>query len=207
MRNNSSLYRYGVYSLFHATHIENLSSILNDGIYSRNRLIEMRKSFSDVSNQNIQKRRGNWGLHSYVPLLLNPTCPFIRRVVYENPGNIVVLSVNPAIASKPESKFSLNNASSYDSILIDIKDKEKMSAVDWKRIFKKYHGNTDEKKLVCSEVLIKDHIPFEYIDYIIIPSSLKKLLFSSLEKKWKNRIIVNDDILLPPSKPSNRVSI
>ncbi len=195
----SPLYEKGVYHLFHATHVSNLESILKLGIYSRDMLKKIGLNFKDISDPDIQKKRASRKLHSFVPTLLNLTCPFIRRVVEEQKGNVVVLDIHPSITNKRGTIFSYGNAASRMARFIELSDEQSVKKVDWSRVFDRYRGNDEElKKLSCSEVLIKEHIPPQYVRRIVIPMNLVKRVKSILDKLGiDKKVVVADRILAP----------
>jgi len=76
-----------IYYLYHLTHIENLPGILRDGILSHKIVQKSYPSFMDISESNVQYKRGRLKLesssgrmrliHEMVPLFLRPITPML----------------------------------------------------------------------------------------------------------------------------------
>ncbi|MBZ8182847.1 DUF4433 domain-containing protein [Oscillatoria salina IIICB1] len=80
--------------IYHITHVNNLSSILNSsGLIAFNQLKQQRANYTDIAHQTIQDRRarkqvpcGAGGvLHDYVPFYFAPRSPMLYTI---NRGNV-----------------------------------------------------------------------------------------------------------------------
>ena len=111
--------------IFHMSHINNLKSIFENGIKSRNDLINFK--FIDICDEEVNSNRS--AIHDYVPLYFNPFNPMWH--VRKN-SDIVLLKLNKEIILEDFNLFSEKNAARGDTKLV--KDLEKLKEFDWNKI-------------------------------------------------------------------------
>ena len=72
--------------LYHLTALNNLESIIQNGLMSRDALTEKKENFIDVANQEIVKSREYYNLSSYIPFHFHIHTAFYTIVKNQNPN-------------------------------------------------------------------------------------------------------------------------
>lgn len=106
------------FKLYHMTHIDNLSLILQSKqILPHNRISQ----YTDISNRTVNARRnkvepcfGNQ-VHDYVPLYSNPRNAILYVVQNNHPEDIILLEIDNKICLQPQTIFSYKNAAADDA--------------------------------------------------------------------------------------------
>ncbi len=151
------------FRLFHMTHIRNLRSIVELGLYCHAKAPE----YLDISNAKVNARRSktepihNRPLHDYVPLYFNPRNAMLFQEQCEFQDQVVLIEVRPEACLADFSIFAEKNAAANDCkfvyCLSDVKKFrwDRIQAENWSN-----DGitNIDSKQLMMSECLISDHI-------------------------------------------------
>lgn len=168
--------RPDIKELYYITHIDNLKSILKNGILCYHRVNKI--LYKSIADSEIQKRRdkvvlpgGKYKLHDYANLYFNPrnAMMFKRKDMHKE---LVVLRIDATIFNKPEVVISDGNASSdyvrfYSPTQgIENLDKSLVYADDWrdKDTFQYYR----RKLAVCAEVLVLDIVEPKFITGIYV---------------------------------------
>jgi len=163
-------------SLYYITHIENLPSILEQGILSHQQVEEQKLSFtpiydSDIVNMRQGKATPNHdSLWEYTNLYFQPRNPMMYRVVHEkNKRDIAILGVKPSILNKKDVLITDGNAAnastqffSYSEGLEVIKAQWKVIQNDW---WKSHDGS---KRKIMAECLIRERVKPELIHSIFV---------------------------------------
>ena len=178
---------------YHLTHQDNLLSILQYGLLSRNELeqnkIDVKK---DISNKDVQKRRiksdpiYKRSLHDYIPLFFNSRNPMLyTQKSIQN--QIITLCYDTCLLSHKDVIFTDGNAASRDTKFYS--KIENLNCLDWTRIFTQWWEMkmppeyNEGKRIICAEVLV----PFK-IDVNLI----KKIICRNLETKESVKKILSD---------------
>jgi hypothetical protein len=156
--------------LYHFTDKSNLDSILNSGgLFSRRycneNKIYVNKPGGDSLSYELDKRAD---LDDYVRLSFTPNHPMMYYAMNEGRiDNPVILKLNIELIYWKDSKYSDSNATSKNSRIGENFDS--LSIIDFDILKKTDYLNapTDKKKYFQAEVLIKNHIPIQYIDNIL----------------------------------------
>lgn len=162
------LERNGIKKLYHFTDRDNLESIIrNGGLYSwadcKNKSININKpGGSDVSRQ-LDRRDG---LQHYVRVSFSSQHPMMY--VAMNDGRItnpVVLEIDPQVVCWDGTKYSDRNATKTGAnVGASLADFE---AIHFDTVASRYFDlDSDEQPFYQAEVLVKNHIPLEYITNI-----------------------------------------
>jgi len=172
---NNPLRAHHIDALFYITPIENLKSILLNGILCRNLMNQLKKDFYDFSNHKIQERRKAKGLHNYVPLLFNPECALLYDVYNRTKGRVVVLSIRVDVVMKPGTLITDRNAATKKANIYKL-SMENFEKINFEKIIKRYNPKLgdDMKQITQAEVLIKHKVEPDMIYKVIYPAHLKK---------------------------------
>jgi len=196
--------RSDIEHLYYITHIDNITSILNNGILSHNKIKSKRIEHEQIYDPAIQEIRKNKRLpngkrlHDYANLYFNPrnAMMYKRKDIHRE---ICILIVDSKILNATDVVISDKNASSgyvrfYSPNELDELNEELIFAKDWR------HDNQIEqwrrKSAVCAEVLVPNFVPSSFINGVYVSChetaiKVKQLLSAS---PLKNRVLVNNDL-------------
>lgn len=151
------LNEFGVSSLYHMTHKENLQNILQNGLLSHS---EAHRGLlqNDIADSEVNNRRGrkepiyNRSIHDYVPLYFNPKNPmlFKRREIQ---NDILILVIDRKVLLEPNTIFTDGNAASKSTKFFA--SIPQCSQLNWQCINGEYWNDyNDGKRIKCAEVLV-----------------------------------------------------
>lgn len=169
--------QYGITGLYHMTHIDNLASILSNGLLSHTQARNNNYLQTDIANNDVNVRRShnepihNRPIHDYAPLYFNPKNPmlYFRKDIQ---NNIAILEFSPLVLLKEGVIFTDGNASvhttaTYNSQTQFYSDLNDLNKLDWKCINDKWWNDyEDGKRKKCAEVLIPDKIELSFLKRI-----------------------------------------
>ncbi len=132
--------RENIQECFYMTHIDNLPSILQNGLLSHRRIEKLNPARKDLSNQAVQARRGTKviervdpnkrprSLHRFVNLYLNPHNAMMMNVIFGREGfpaqdrqNMCILRIRGEILDRSDAILTDQNAAtnSVDFFTVD----------------------------------------------------------------------------------------
>lgn len=157
------LQRHGIDYLYHMTYIDNLASIIENGLLSHNEAYGQGLIEADISDPNVQDIRAvtidpfyNRPLHDYVPLYFSPRNPMLyrRREIQED---IVILGIDPQLLSEPNIIFTNGNAAASGTIFYT--GTSMLDHLPWNSIrARNWTDLEDGKRIKCAEVLVYPNI-------------------------------------------------
>lgn len=150
--------------LYHFTDRANLDSILRlGGLFSwidlQTKGIPISKPGGNILSRQLDTRKG---LQDYVRLSFNANQPMMRVALEE--GRIqtpIILEVDPCVIYWESTKFSHINATDNNAMIGD--DLASFRRIRFNMALRGSWTNYAEMKLVQAEVLVKNHIPLEFI--------------------------------------------
>lgn len=155
-------------ALYHMTHIDNLSSILCEGLYSHNSV----SSAVDISDSGVNSRREapepihKRPIHDYVPLYFNVRNAMLYRVEREYGDRLVILEFDKEVCLLSDTLFTYNNAASTFAVFYYC-IKKFSDNVEWNNINSRYWGDDLQlKSSTMSECLILGHLNQSFIKSI-----------------------------------------
>ncbi len=150
---------HGIEYLYHMTHIDNLASIVDNGLLSQNEAHRQGLIESDISDPKVQNIRARTvdslykrSLHEYVPLYFAPTNPMLykRREMQED---IIILGLDPQLLSETNIIFTNGNAAASGTIFY--RDIHMLAQLPWDSIrARSWIDIEDGKRIKCAEVLV-----------------------------------------------------
>lgn len=163
---------YGVTSLWHLTHRENIPSILSNGILSNSSVYANLDSTVpvDISDHGVQKRRDRVDpcfkrkVHEYVPLYISIRNPMLysRKTMQ---GDLCLIEVALSALNGKDFLVSNGNAASRDTKFY--KSYDGLRFLPWDVIHSEYWSDSpDGKREKCSEVLVYPYIEPKYIECV-----------------------------------------
>ena len=166
------LANYGVMSLWHLTHRDNIPDILTEGILSNTTVFN---DFNhahpvDISDHGAQKWRErpdphfNRKIHDYTPLYISIRNPMLYRRK-ELQHELCLVEIAPSVLDNKEFLISDGNASSRDTFFY--KSLDKLPLLPWDVLNARFWSDfKDGKRKKCAEVLIHPKIEPKHINRI-----------------------------------------
>lgn len=164
--------------LYYITHIENIPSILSQGILSH-RCVEDRgvkyKAIYDaeiVGNRKLKRTPDGRNLWEFANVYFQPRNPMLFRVVHEtDPKEIVVLGLQPRVLQTPGSYITNGNAANNATDFYNYEDGMKAIMEIWNTISSEWWNSVDgSKRKIMAECLVLGVIPPDLIHSIYVSS-------------------------------------
>jgi len=159
--------------VYHLTALENLDSIIVEGLLSRRRCREEDLGFEDVADEEILEGRADWGLDSYVPFHFITRNPFDYSVVRNQPGQkFVILAVNRKYAQTKGWSIIPRHPLAHGAAPEVLDWATGMDTIEWEQMDRSDRTYEDrECKLVCmAEALSPDDVPFSAVAFVFVPN-------------------------------------
>jgi hypothetical protein len=163
--------------LHYITHIENVPSIMANGIVSHYRASKL--GHISVADEIVQERRarvivpGGKKLHEYVNLYIYARNPMMYKLK-DRHSDLCILKISPKVLDLANVVITDMNASSD---YVQFKSSpEGLAEVDFSLVYAKYWTDTDrgeqfrKESIKCAEVMVPDTIKPEYIQGIYVSS-------------------------------------
>ncbi len=162
--------KYGITSLWHMTHRNNVRNILRLGILNYYDAHRLSTEVMDISEPSVQRRREKteqqYGrkIHDYVALYINPRNPMLYCRKYMQ-DKLCLISVSLTVLGENQYLLSDGNAASSDTnFYASISD---LQSLPWGVLMANYWtGYPDGKRKRCSEVLVHSIVSPRYIQAI-----------------------------------------
>lgn len=194
--------QYGVTTINHMTHIDNLSSILGNGLISHNNPYCKR----DISNQEVNARREriepiySKKIHDYVPFYINIRNPMLYVVQKQQGDDIVILGYSPDILFEKNILFTDRNAATNAVRFTgDAFDLGNENFINMDRVFNIYGETLDKelKHIMQAEILVPEKVDM-FLSKIYVQSEAKKKIveneYNSLLKERNITVVVDEDL-------------
>jgi hypothetical protein len=162
--------------LFYITHVENVPSILANGILSH-KLVEAQSipftpiyDAGIVSNRKDKATPERGSLWDYANLYFQPRNPTMYRVVHERTTkNLAVVGVKPSVLQLPHVMIADGNAANNPTRFFSPSQGIKVIEGQWPIIQAEYWNDLDgSKRKIMAECLVPDYIPPDYIHTIFV---------------------------------------
>ncbi len=180
---------------YHFTHIENLDSILKNGLISTNRKSALAIDHTDVANQEIQNRRSDMDVtcspygkvHDYVPFYFTRTNPMLLSLTLsKNVDQPFIVFFAIPMEKLREYKIVFTDASANTGSPPNFyNNPEDLEKLDWNTIDSKKWGtaDSDARHKKMAEALVLDSVPVDWIDTVIVwNEDIKKRVTATFEE-------------------------
>lgn len=182
----TTLEEFAPSTVYHMTHISNLTSILEHGLYAHNNAFQKR----DISNQTVNSLRNCEepiyynNLHDYVPLYFNPRNAMLYKTQNQYKDDIIILGFDSHILLTQNSLFTNANAATMKTVFSN--DLQELKFFNWNLIFSSsWNGYGDHvKRAMMAEVLIYQHLNLDMLESINCSSKRTK---RTVERYCQNR--------------------
>lgn len=175
--------RYRRRNAYHFTSIENLESIIDNGLFSTNQKIARNINHVNVAEEGIQRRRaqmqvpgtGGRVVHDYVPFYFAKKTPMQLAVLHKKNVDqqfIIYLSVSILLLETREGAYFTNASANTvipPTFFSGNTNAEQLDELDWPTIDSNGWSYTDEdqKHRKMAELLLPEHVPLFEINQII----------------------------------------
>lgn len=193
--------------LFRITHIDNLAHDLENGLWAQNTHYT-NPDFVPIGDQGIISRRNDQPvltrtggvLADYVPFYFCARSPMLHAIQHgpphlrRDPAEIIyyVMPIKVVLDHGGQWSFTDGNAKVHTSQHYD--QKEDLARLDWQVIGSQNwlgtHPDQDRKRRKMAEFLVKAHVPFAWIDYIITYDGAAQARVRGEVEKWGVRALV-----------------
>ncbi len=193
-------------SLYYITHIENLPSILEQGILSHQQVEEQKVSFtpiydSDIVNMRQRKTTPNHdSLWEYANLYFQPRNPMMYRVIHEkNKKDIAILGVKPSILEKKDVLITDGNAANASTQFFSYSKGLEVIKAQWKVIQNDCWNSFDGSKIkIMAECLIRERVKPELIHSIYVADDTTRERVKSIISPVKISVIPESHMFFQP---------
>ncbi|WP_421340969.1 DarT ssDNA thymidine ADP-ribosyltransferase family protein [Aeromonas veronii] len=175
--------RYRRRNAYHFTSIENLESIIDNGLFSTNQKIARNINHVNVAEEGIQRRRaqmqipgtGGRVVHDYVPFYFAKKTPMQLAVLHKKNVDqqfIIYLSVSILLLETRQGSYFTNASANTvipPTFFPGNTNAEQLDELDWPTIDSNGWSYTDEDKKhrKMAELLLPEHVPLFEINQII----------------------------------------
>ena len=165
-------------NLYYITHIDNIPSILKNGILSHTLINKEDIKFTPIYDKQIVSNRAKKNapngksLWDFANLYFQARNPMLYRVAIENGvDNLAILGINPNIIKKDNVFISVGNAASSASEILPAKEGLKVIKQKeiWKIINSEWWREEDgSKRKIMAECLVPEVVPSNFINTIYV---------------------------------------
>lgn len=186
----SDEYRESRYNnLYYITHVGNLESILNLGIYSNNLIKQNGIKHFDLSDSEVQDIRdniligNNINLHDFVNLFFNPRNSMLYRLLDNNdPYDICILEIDITVLDEIDAFVGDGIVAKCTTLARNAKEGLKLLHYD--EVFRENWNDPNpyikdmQRSKVSAEALIKNRVNIDKIKQVIVQDDYAKNLLS-----------------------------
>ncbi|MDR9764668.1 DarT ssDNA thymidine ADP-ribosyltransferase family protein [Shewanella baltica] len=168
---------------YHFTSIENLESIIDNGIFSTNQKLARGIEHVNVAEEGIQRRRAQMQVpdtngrvvHDYVPFYFAKKTPMQLAVLHKknvDQQSIIYFSVSILLLEKRVGAYFTNASANTlipPAFFSGNNNADQLDTLDWSTIDSNGWSYTDEnqKHRKMAELLLPDHVPLNEVNHII----------------------------------------
>jgi hypothetical protein len=184
--------KYNIEYLYHMTHIDNLESIIKNGLQSHGNSLTKQKIDNELVNQRRNSRDPlfNKKIHEYVPFYFNPKNPMLY-VNKEIQDKIVILGYSKRLLFAKNVLFTDGNAAASSTKFYN--NLEDLRYLNWECINAAYWNNIpDGKRLRMSEVLMPNSVDKSLLENIYCFNENMQNKIEQI-KPFDTNIIVSSD--------------
>jgi O-acetyl-ADP-ribose deacetylase (regulator of RNase III) len=164
--------------LYYITHVDNLKSIVANGIFSHSMIERNHVQYTPIYNKQIvanrkdKKTPDGHSLWEFANLYFQARNPMMFKVLVENPlQKIAVVAVKKSIIERA-AYFTDGNAASLETEIHPIDRFRKYEQSILKQVDTDWWNTFDgSKRRIMAEILVPDVVPTEYIDSVFVGRS------------------------------------
>ena len=199
-------HKVDIKSLFYITHVENVPSILKNGILSHGLVEAQKVPFTPiydtgiVSNRKEKSTPDHKSLWEYANLYFQPRNPMMYRVIHEkSKRDLAVIGVKPAVLQLASVFVTDGNAANNPTQFFRTSDGLKVIEEQWKVIQSEWWNDQDSsKRKIMAECLVPERISPEYIHTIFVADHDTKMQVDSLLGPTSIPVVPEPNIFFQP---------
>ena len=195
--------------LFYITHIDNIPSILRNGILSHERIQNENIPFIPIYNEQIVSNRKDIltpdgrSLWNFANLYFQPRNPMLYRVLHEKPANqVAIISIQPTILERSDIYVSNGNAAHSSSVILHIKESKKEMrqiirdtvGVQW------WNDLNGSKRRIMAECLVPNVVTPEMFQAIYVGNRHAKEKVEADNRGLRLPVIIEAKMFFLPSR-------
>ncbi len=171
--------------LYHLTKLENLDSILKNGLVTRKYLHDLKAKFQDVANDEIIDKRKTLGLDCYVPFHFHPYSSFDVSVKNTyGTDEFVYICITRELAQN--NNFKIITSHPLNQKKVELCDYQKgFEAIDWEAMEGSSSDNTHNREVRMAECLTDKFIPADYFASIAVRTEEVSKIVENKLKEYK----------------------
>jgi hypothetical protein len=204
--------KFDLKNLYYITHINNIPSILEQGILSHGEVEKKNIKFTPIYDDEIVNKRqtkstpDQQSLWNYANLYFQPRNPMMYRVVHEkNPDTIAIVAVKASVLSETSLQLTDGNAANNTTQFYDLSVGKKKLEKNWKIIQNEWWKDSDgSKRIIMSECLVPNKVSPDLIESIYVSSQNAKTKIKQLISTVNIPIIPEPNLFFQP-KFSKRI--
>lgn len=206
-KESEQIFENNIKYFYHLTSINNLSSILKNGLLSNNEVKKRKLIHDDMSLEDCQKRRDerkiylsdgiSRDLHDLIPFYFVPKTPSNHNMYMKN-KKVVMICVNKKIVNSDEYVFAFSNGNLASPVSNYFSNLIKLNQLDWNILEAEFYGidylDPEIRRRRMAEVLIFPNVKQNFIQKIIAPTNEIKEEVNMLIKQFNIlNIVVEHD--------------
>lgn len=193
-------------SLYYITHIENLPSILQQGILSHEQVEGLNISFTPIYDSGIVSKRkdkatpNQMSLWEYANLHFQPRNPMMYRVVHEkNKRDIAIVGVSPEVLKGKDVLITDGNAANDPTQFFSSAKGLEVLQEQWRVVQSDWWNDLDgSKRKIMAECLVPNQIKPELIHSIFVADHATKQRVESIIGSIKTPVIPEPHLFFQP---------
>lgn len=186
--------------IYHITDLENLESILQEGIKPRSELT----NFSDIADKEILEKRKHLNLENKVPFHFFVNNPFDGGIVKNNPmTQFIILAVYRSHAKSEGWNIIPKHPLANESLRLMGYD-EGMNVIDWNAMNERNYNDANSKSVCMAECLAPGTVLASSICSIFVNTKQCESKVTALLHKHKKMIRVNNSPNMFPKLGLNK---
>lgn len=167
--------------LYHLTRLDNLESIIVNGLASRKLVKTHKVGFTDVADPTIITKRTELGLDEYVPFHFHPYSSFDKAVksTYSN-DKFVYITLQRTVAKENKFKILTRHPLSGETNVELLEYDEGIKAIDWEAMHTMGTENEYIKNVKMAECLTNLLVPVKVFNSICVKDEETKKIVEEI---------------------------
>lgn len=195
-------------ALYYITHIDNLPSIFEHGIFSHDRVEAENLSYKSISDAGILRHRSNKppmdgkNLWDFANLYFQPRNAMMYRIVNQrNLEDIAVVSIDKTVLDEQGVFLTDGNAASTQTQFYRVPEGLKTLRKQWQIIQEKWWNDVDgSKRKMMAECLIPNYVKPEYIQTVYVAKNETQNVVQQIVGNRNFLVIAEPDMFFQPNR-------
>ncbi len=195
--------------LFYITHIDNVNSILSNGIFSHESIIDQKIPYTPIYNEQIVNNRkgilapNGTNLWDFANLYFQPRNPMLYRVLHDKqPNEVAIIAIKPIILERADIYFSNGNAAHSVSDIfhaVELKKNIRRITLDTVEI-EWWNDMNGSKRKIMAECLVPKMVDPGLVQAVYVGNRKAKEQIEKDNPSLRLPVIVEPHMFFLPSK-------